>query len=115
MVARIHAITPASGAPEALPPAAFSADNRPDPRRLPIKVALLLVWAFTVFGAMFFARDLQSVQVWGWPLGYWLASQGIVLLFLAIVLVHALLMGWIDRQTGPCTSSAIPAVPSPHD
>lgn len=61
---------------------------------------------------MFFARDLQSIQFWGWPLGYWMASQGIVLMFMAIVLIYAVLMGWIDRQTGLCTASAIAA---PHD
>lgn len=48
-----------------------------------------MIWAFSSFGLMFFARDLQ-VRVGVWPLSYWLAAQGLVLLFVALVFVYAI-------------------------
>jgi cation/acetate symporter len=49
---------------------------------------MLAVWFFVSFGLVFFARDLQFI-VLGWPLSFWLASQGIVLIFVSIVAIYA--------------------------
>ena len=55
-----------------------------------IRVALLVVWFLATLGGVYFARDLNGL-VAGWPLGYWFAAQGGVLLFMAIVLFYAVL------------------------
>ena len=55
---------------------------------LALKGGLLLFWAALSFGVCFFARDLQFM-VGDWPFGYWLAAQGVVLAFIAIVVVYA--------------------------
>lgn len=101
MVTRIHAAPEASGTPAALQPVILP---KPDPRRLLLQAVLLLLWGLAAFGVMFFARDLQSLQVYGWPLGYWLASQGVVLVFMGIVLVYALVMAYLDRHPWPATA-----------
>lgn len=62
-----------------------------DPRVLALKAGLLVVWTIVSFGACFFARDLDFL-VAGWPFGYWMAAQGSVLAFIAIVAVYALVM-----------------------
>ena len=41
---------------------------------------MLVLWIAVSFGFVFFARDLQF-DVLGWPLSFWLAAQGIVLVF----------------------------------
>ncbi|WP_243457444.1 DUF4212 domain-containing protein [Ottowia testudinis] len=41
----------------------------------------------------FFARELDQV-VAGWPLNFWLAAQGSVLVFIGIVMVYA---WWMNR------------------
>ena len=58
---------------------------------------LLGVWALTSFGPTFFARDL-SFQIGGWPFHFWMAAQGSLLVFLAIVVVYALLMNRWEAQ-----------------
>ena len=68
-------------------------DGRPSPiqrpaSRLRLKAALLLVWAVVSFGGVFFARDLQFT-VAGWPVNFWLAGQGAVLVYIAIVAFYA--------------------------
>ena len=54
----------------------------------PLHVALLTAWFAASFGVVFFARDLQTV-VAGWPLGFWFAAQGSVVIFIAIVVLFA--------------------------
>ena len=67
------------------------AQEKHDPRVLALKAGLLAVWALVTFGFCYFARDLQFM-VAGWPFGYWMAAQGAVLIFLAIVVVYATVM-----------------------
>lgn len=58
-----------------------------------MRAALLVVWALASFGVAFFARDLDQVLA-GWPLNYWLAAQGAVLVFMGIVVLYA---WWMNR------------------
>ena len=76
-----------------------------DVRHLQLKAGLLVVWALVSFGACFFARDLSLIGQ-GWPLGYWIASQGAVLVFIAIVLVYAWAMSWFERQDAIAAAAA---------
>jgi len=61
-----------------------------------LSLALLAVWAFAGFGLVYFARDFNAYEFLGGPLGFWIASQGAVLVFLAIVIVFAVLMNRDD-------------------
>ena len=96
-------------------PVVFAPDLH-DSRHLRLKAALLLVWALVSFGVCFFARDLQWM-VGGWPLDYWVASQGAVLVFMVIVVVYATAMSYFERQdTEAAAASAAPAsVPASAD
>ena len=59
-----------------------------------VRATLLFVWVLASFGIAFFARDL-SQTVAGWPLNFWLAAQGSVLVFIGIVVVYA---WWMNRH-----------------
>jgi len=72
-----------------------------DPRVLALKAGLLAVWALVSFVGCFFARDLQFM-VGVWPFGYWLAAQGAMLFFIAIVVFYA----WAMRRLAPEDSAA---------
>ena len=76
-----------------------------DVRHLQLKAALLVVWALVSFGACFFARDLQTT-VAGWPIGYWVASQGAVFVFMAIVVAYAWAMTHFERQDATAAAQA---------
>ena len=77
-----------------------------DGRHLRLKGALLLVWALVSFGVCFFARDLQWM-VAGWPLGYWVASQGAVLVFMVLVLVYAMAMSRFERADALAAAGSV--------
>jgi putative solute:sodium symporter small subunit len=67
------------------------AQEQHDPRVLALKAALLVLWAVVSFGFAFFARDLQF-RIGPWPFDFWMAAQGGVLAFIAIVASYAALM-----------------------
>lgn len=66
-----------------------------------LHAVLLSLWFAVSFGAVFFVRDLQAV-VAGWPVGFWFASQGAVIVFIAIVVIFAWRM---NRREGAQTSA----------
>lgn len=79
------------GAAHAFPP------DLHDVRHLTLKAALLVVWALTSFGVCFFARELLFA-VGDWPVGLWIASQGAVFVFIAIVVTYAWAMSRFERE-----------------
>ena len=64
-----------------------------------LTAALLLVWFGVSFVTVFFAAELRQ-RFFGWPLGFWIASQGALLVFLLVVVVYAWAMGRIDAASG---------------
>lgn len=59
--------------------------------------ALLLVWFLVSFVLIYFARQL-SFDFFGWPFGFWVASQGALAVFCLIVAYYAWAMRRLDEQ-----------------
>ena len=69
-----------------------------------LRWSLLCLWASVTFCVAFFARDLNFVMC-DRPVGFWMAAQGSVLVFLVITWVYALFVNHWERQTtSPSTS-----------
>jgi putative solute:sodium symporter small subunit len=66
-------------------------------RQRRLSAVLLAVWACTSFGPSFFARDL-AFEVLGWPFHFFMAAQGTLLVFLAVVVIYAWLMNRWEAQ-----------------
>jgi putative solute:sodium symporter small subunit len=71
---------------------------------------LFCVWLVAAFGPSFFARQL-NFDIGGSPFHFWMASQGSILVFIAIVAVYAGLMNRWEAQD----TAATPAPSSPQD
>lgn len=59
---------------------------------------LLLVWFLVTFGIVFFARELAQFTLFGWPVSFYMAAQGVLLIYLAIVVAYAWYMGRIEQR-----------------
>ena len=63
-----------------------------------LRMALLCVWFSVTFGVSFLARDWNFLWL-DRPMGFWMAAQGSVLVFLIIVWVYALWVNHWEQQT----------------
>lgn len=63
-----------------------------------LTAVLLLAWLLTGFLAVFFARELAGLTIFGWPLSFYLAAQGASLVYLALIGIYAWRMRRLDRQ-----------------
>jgi putative solute:sodium symporter small subunit len=66
---------------------------------LRLTVGLLAICFGVTFGVAFFARPL-SFSIFGWPLSFWVASQGALVLYLALVCTYAAAMRRLDERFG---------------
>ena len=66
------------------------------------RIALLLaVWAFVAFGlGIFAAPALNAYSLGGVPLGFWIAQQGSIYVFVVLILVYAVTSDRADRAAG---------------
>jgi putative solute:sodium symporter small subunit len=64
-----------------------------------LTAALLVAWFAVTFGVAYFARELSG-SVFGWPFSFWVAAQGALLVYLALVCVYARRMARIDAEFG---------------
>jgi putative solute:sodium symporter small subunit len=91
--------------------ARLRATRRQHWRRTRMLTALLLaLWCVTTFGTVFFARELATLSLFGWPLSFYMAAQGASLVCLAILGVYVLLMRRFDRRF----AAALAAPPLPE-
>lgn len=61
-----------------------------------LTLALLLAWLGITFGVIFFARELSVLNLFGWPVPFYMAAQGTTLVYLLIIGVYALAMNKLD-------------------
>ncbi|MEM9294456.1 MAG: DUF4212 domain-containing protein [Planctomycetota bacterium] len=60
---------------------------------------LLALWAAVSLGAgILFADTLSAFSIGGAPLGFWMAQQGSIAVFVVLILVYALVMNAVDRR-----------------
>ena len=75
---------------------------------------LLLVWIVTGFCTAFYARELATLSLFGWPLSFYLAAQGSALVYLAIIGCYAWRMRRLDQawQRAAAAPAATPEGPA---
>ena len=66
---------------------------------LSLIIKLLIIW-FTVpfLGGIVFVDVFNQVNLGGYPLGFWLAQQGSIYLFVALIFYYAKKMSDLDDQ-----------------
>lgn len=62
-----------------------------------LTVVLLAAWFFMTFGTIFFARELASFTVFGWPFSFYMAGQGLTLFYLLVVAAYMIRMQQLDK------------------
>ena len=72
-------------------------------RNIRLVIGLLAVWAFVSFGCGIFLHnwlDQWKITGTGFPVGFWFAQQGSILVFIILVFVYAHRMNRLDEEFG---------------
>jgi putative solute:sodium symporter small subunit len=69
-------------------------------RNVGLTLVLLMIWLLVTFVAPFYARELNAMSFLGFPLGFYMAAQGAVLVDIAIIGVYAWRMNRLDESYG---------------
>jgi putative solute:sodium symporter small subunit len=57
-------------------------------RKRRLTARLLAVWLSSTFLVIYFARDLNNLKLFGWPLSYYMAAQGLALVYLGLIVIY---------------------------
>ena len=68
-------------------------------KNLNITAILLGIWFVVTFVVTYFARDL-SFNLFGWPFSFWVAAQGSLVVYVAIIWYYAHYMNKLDQEHG---------------
>ncbi len=64
-----------------------------------VMAACLLVWALAGLGCgVLFADVLNQFHIGGFPLGFWFAQQGSIVIFVLLILVYGLVLNRLDAE-----------------
>lgn len=58
---------------------------------------LVFVWFAMTFGIIYFARELSQFTVFGWPFSFYMAAQGLTLLYVLLVALYVVRMRRLDK------------------
>ena len=62
---------------------------------------LLAIWFAVSYGAGILFKDtLDTIQLGGFPLGFWFAQQGSIYVFVALIFYYCFAMARLERKFG---------------
>jgi putative solute:sodium symporter small subunit len=64
-----------------------------------LQTGLLLIWAVAgLLLAIILADPLNNIVIGGFPLGFWMAQQGAIIVFVVLIFVYARRMDRVDEE-----------------
>jgi len=67
-------------------------------RNLRLTWILLAIWFFVTYVVAFFAPALNNIVILGFPLGYYMAAQGALIVYVVLIFIYAKKMNAMDRE-----------------
>ena len=61
---------------------------------------LLAIWFVSTFVIGYYARELNSVNFFGWPFAFYMGAQGSLIIYVLIIWYYARRMNALDEQYG---------------
>ena len=67
-------------------------------RNLRLTAVLLAIWFVVTYVMAWFARPLAEINFFGWPLSFYMAAQGSLIIYVVLIYFYAKKMGQLDRE-----------------
>jgi putative solute:sodium symporter small subunit len=69
-------------------------------RNLNMTAVLLAIWFVVTFVTSYFARELNSFSILGFPFGFYMGAQGSLIIYVVIIWYYAHYMNNLDKEYG---------------
>lgn len=69
-------------------------------KTLRLTLILLSIWFVVTFVMGWFARELATINIFGWPLSFYMAAQGSLIVYVILIYVYARKMHTYDIECG---------------
>jgi putative solute:sodium symporter small subunit len=69
-------------------------------KNLTITAVLMAIWFVATFVVAWYARELNSISFLGFPLGFYMAAQGSLVIYVIIIWYYARYMNRLDVEYG---------------
>jgi len=67
-------------------------------KNLRLTSILLCIWFIFTFVTSGFARELNAISFFGFPLGFYMSAQGSVIIYVGIIWIYARCMNRLDAR-----------------
>lgn len=67
-------------------------------KNLTITAILLAIWFIATFVVIFYAKSLNTITFLGFPLGFYMAAQGSLIIYVLIIWYYARYMNALDDK-----------------
>jgi len=67
-------------------------------KNLRLTSILLFIWIIFTFVTSGFARELNAIGFFGFPLGFYMSAQGSVIIYVGIIWIYAKYMNRLDER-----------------
>ncbi len=69
-------------------------------RTVNVTIVLLAIWFVVTFVMAYFAVGLSSIVIAGFPLSFYMAAQGSLIIYVVLIWYYARKMGQLDQEYG---------------
>ena len=69
-------------------------------RNLTITAILMVIWFVVTFIEGWYARELNAITFFGFPLGFYMSAQGSLIVYVVIIFIYARYMNGLDKVYG---------------
>lgn len=69
-------------------------------KNLAITLTLLAIWFVVTYVVGYYAREVNQITFFGFPLGFYMGAQGALVVYVLIIWYYARHMNRLDREYG---------------
>lgn len=67
-------------------------------RNLKITAVLMTIWFVVTYVVGYFARELNGITFFGFPLGFYMGAQGALIIYVVMIFYYAARMNKMDKE-----------------
>ncbi len=67
-------------------------------KNIRLTAVLLAIWFVVTYVVGFYAREINEIVVFGFPLGFYMGAQGALVIYVVMIFYYAIRMNKLDKE-----------------